>query len=163
MKKRNKYIIGAAILSFAVVVGIGATLAHGPRGSWGKPFSCHHGEDMADFIIWKMDRHVKELNLNQAQSQEYEKLKGEVKAGIAEAMERRREFRGMMRSEMEKENPDLNALANRVKERVNNIPDMVSKHIDLFLRFYNMLDEGQKAQVIEMIRWRMDPAQRQLP
>jgi hypothetical protein len=32
---------------------------------------------------------------------------------------------------------------------------MVSKPIDLFVNFYNLLDENQKAKVIEMFRARM--------
>ena len=79
MSRRKKIIMGALILSLMVLVGIGTTMTYGPRGSWAKGFppgfhgmGCHpgphgHGEDIADFILWKMDRHVKELNLNDAQ------------------------------------------------------------------------------------------------
>jgi len=94
MSRRKKIIIGALILTLAVVVGIGATMAYGPRGSWARGFppgfhgmGCHpgnHGHDIADFIMWKMDRHVKDLNLNQAQKNEYEKIKEEIKPSMEE-------------------------------------------------------------------------------
>jgi len=48
-------------------------------------------------------------------------------------------------TEMDKENPDINALAGLMKERAQNIPDMVSKPIDLFVNFYNLLDKDQQA------------------
>ena len=165
MSKRKKMIIGALILTLAVAVGIGATTVCGPKGSWARGFppgfhgmGCHpgtHGEDIADFILWKMDRHVKELNLNDTQKKEFEKGKEEIRAGIAEAIERKKDFRRIVHEEMGKENPDINALAGLMKERAQNIPDMVSKPIDLFVNFYNLLEENQKAKVIEMFRERM--------
>ena len=169
MSTRKKIIIGALILTLAIVVGIGATMAYGPKGSWARSFppgfhgmGCHpgpHGEDIADFILWKMDRHVKELNLNDVQKKEYEKSKEEIRAGIAQAIERKKDFHRIVHEEMDKENPDINALAGLMKERAQNIPDMVSKPIDLFVNFYNLLDENQKARVIEMFRSRMGSAQ----
>jgi hypothetical protein len=60
---------------------------------------------------------------------------------------------------MNKENPDINALAGVMKERAQNIPDMVSRPIDLFVDFYNLLDKDQQAKVIEMFRARMGSAQ----
>src|SRR5512147_3057101 len=100
MSKRKRMIIGALILTLAVAVGIGATTVCGPKGSWARGFGpgfhgmgCHpgpQGEDIADFILWKIDRHVKELNLNDAQKREYEKSKEQIRAGIAEAIERKK-------------------------------------------------------------------------
>jgi len=169
MSTRKKVIIGALILSLAVVVGIGATMAFGPKGSWARGFppgfhgmGCHpgpHGEDIADFITWKMDRHVKDLNLNEAQKQEYQKIKDELRAGIGAAIEKKRDFHGIVHAEMNKENPDINALAGLIKERAQHVPDMVSKPIDLFVDFYNLLDKDQQARVIEMFRLRMGRAQ----
>jgi len=169
MSRRKKIIIGTLLLTLAVVVGISATIAYGPKGSWARGFppgfhgmGCHpgpHGEDIADFIIWKMDRHVKELNLNDAQKREYERSKEEIRAGIADAIERKKDFHRIVHEEMDKENPDINALAGLMKERAQNIPDMVSKPIDLFVNLYNLLDENQKARVIEMFRWRMGSTQ----
>jgi len=165
MSKRKKIIMGALILTLAVVIGIGATIAYGPKGSWARGFppgfhgmGCHpgpHGEDIADFIAWKMDRHVKDLNLSEVQKNEYEKIKKDIKAGIAEAIERKRDFHRMVHEEMDKENPDIRALAGLMKERAQHIPDMVSKPIDLFVDFYSLLDENQQAKVIEMFRARM--------
>jgi len=168
MNKRKKIIMGALILTLAIVVGIGATIAYGPKGSWARGFSpgfhrmgCpsgSHGEDIADFILWKMDRHVKELNLKDTQKKEYEKSKEEIRASIAEAIERKKDFHRIVHEEMDKENPDINALAGLMKERAQNIPDMVSKPVDLFVNFYNLLDENQKTKVIEMFRARMGSA-----
>ena len=161
-KKKTLIIVLAA--SLVVAAGIGALTTCAPDGAWGKGVHSGfhrtgfhpHGEDVADFVLWKMDKHVKELNLNETQEQEYEKAKAQIKLTVAEAMERKMEFHGVLRDEMTKEKPDLEALAGMIKERVNLIPDRVSKHIDLFLNFYNTLDGDQKDQMIEMFRRRMD-------
>jgi len=156
MKNRKKYfIIGAVILFFGALAGLGVTVASGPHGSWHRGF--HHGfhEEFADFILWRMDRHVKDLNLDETQMQEYERIREEVKGYLTEAMEKRRDFHGILVDEISKEKPDIDALANLVKERMKNVPDFLSKHLDLFVEFYNILDENQKAQVIERLRYRM--------
>jgi Spy/CpxP family protein refolding chaperone len=157
MTKRKKYfIIGAVILSIGILASLGFTAACGPHGSWGKGFhSRFHSEDIADFISWKIDRHVKDLNLDDTQKQEYEKIKDQVKGSMTEAIERRREFHGMMHEEINKENPDLNNVANLARERLQKMPDIIGKNLDLFMDFYNrVLTDEQRAKVIEMIRER---------
>ena len=158
MKKRKKYlIIGAVILSLLVVGGLGFTSACGPHGRWHR--GCHHGfrsNDMMDFISWKMDKHVKELNLNETQTQQYEEIKDQVKGNITAAMERKKGFHNMVHDEMGKDNPDLDALAAEVKKRLETMPEILGENIDLFLKFYNdILNPQQKTQLIEMFRSRM--------
>jgi len=160
MKKRKKYlIIGAVILSVAVLAGLGISAACGPHGHWQKGFhSRFHSEDIADFVLWKMDRRVKDLDLNETQKQEYAKIKEQVKANLSEVMEERREFHRMMHDEINKENPDVNRVADLAKDRLKDLPDLIGKNLDLIVKFYNMLDESQKAQVLERLRWRMGGA-----
>jgi hypothetical protein len=171
MKNGKKVIVtGATILALAVV-GIGITKASGLKGAWGGHFQpCFHGAgmhpsfnggDISDFAMWKLDRHVRELNLNETQTQEYEKVKGVIKRSILEAHQGRSEFHQLVRVEIDKDNPDMNALVSLLKERVKHIPEMVSKPADLFLDFFNTLDAEQKAQVVEMIRWRLGSAEKQ--
>jgi Spy/CpxP family protein refolding chaperone len=157
MKKRKKYVIvGIVILSLLFITGLGFTAACGPQGRWHKGY--HHGfhsEDVADFILWKMDKHVKELNLNDTQGQQYDELKEQVKASIKEAIERRRAFHRMMYEEINRDNPDLNNVANLARERLQKTPDIIGKNLDLFMDFYNrVLTDEQRTKVIEMIRSR---------
>ena len=154
MKKRKYFIIGAVILSIGILASLGFTAACEHHGSWGKGFqSRFHSEDIADFILWKMDRHAKDLNLDDTQRQEYENIKAQVKVSIKEAMERRKEFHRMIHEEINKENPNLNNVANLARERLQKMPDIIGKNLDLFMDFYNrVLTEEQRAKVIEMIR-----------
>jgi hypothetical protein len=157
MKKRKKYIIiGAVILFIGILAVLGVNAACGPHGHWDKGFHPRfHCKDVTDFVLWKMDRHVKDLNLNEEQKQEYDRVRGQIKANIMEAMEKRREFHGIVETELSKENPDLKSLADLVKKRLDKMPGLIGKPLDLFLEFYNILDENQKAKVIERLRWRI--------
>ena len=157
MKKQKKYIIiGTVTLSLLVIMGLGLTAACGPGGHWDRGFHPKfRSEDVADFILWKMDKHVRELNLNDTQGQEYDQLKEQVKASIKEAIERRRAFHRMMYEEINRDNPDLNNVANLAKERLQRMPDIIGKNLDLFMDFYNrVLTDEQRTKVIEMIRSR---------
>ena len=155
MTKRKKYIlIGIVILSVAMLAGLGITAACCPHGHWHKgPHARFHSEDVADFVSWKMDRHVKDLNLDDSQSQEYEWLKGQIQESITEAMERRKDFHRVMHEEISRENPDLNAVAILAKDRLEKMPHMIGKNLDLLMDFYNrVLTDEQRAVVMEMIR-----------
>ncbi|MGD9038364.1 MAG: Spy/CpxP family protein refolding chaperone [Desulfobacteraceae bacterium] len=157
MKKRKRYfVIGAVILCIGILTTLGFTVACGPHGRWHKGYHHEfHSEDVADFILWKMDKHVKALNLNDTQNQEYGRIKEQVKGSITEAIERRRAFHRMMHEEINKENPDLNNVANLARERLQKMPDIIGKNLDLFMDFYNrVLTEEQRTKVIEMIRSR---------
>ena len=157
MKKRKNFlIIGAVILSIGILASLGFTAACGPHGHWHRGFhSEFHSEDVADFVLWKMDKHVKELNLDDTQRQEYNRIKEQVKVSITEAIERRREFHRMMHEEINKENPNLNNVANLAKERLQKMPEIIGKNLDFFMDFYNrVLTDEQRTKMIEMIRSR---------
>jgi hypothetical protein len=158
MKKRKKYIvIGIVVLSVAILAGLGLSAACGPHGHWHKGYhSRFHSEEVTDFISWKMDRHVKALNLDDSQRREYEKMKEQIRLSITEAMERRKEFHRIMYEEINKENADLNAVANLARDRLQNMPDIIGKNLDLFMDFYNrVLNSEQRAEVIRIIRERI--------
>jgi len=161
MKKRKKYIdivVGAVILCLMVLSGLGVKAAFAPRGLGHRGY--HHGihnKDVADFILWKMDRHAKDLNLNDSQMQEYEVLKGKIKASMAETMRERKEFRKMFHEEIRKTSPDLSNLTKLAKERLQKMHEIIEKNLDLFMDFYNrVLSDNQKAKVIEQIRSRVE-------
>jgi hypothetical protein len=42
-----------------------------------------------------------------------------------------------------------------LKDQLRGMPDVMEKHLDYFEEFYNILDEDQKAQVIQKFRKKM--------
>ena len=74
MKTRNKVFVGSGIiLLLLLLAGFGLVSAYGPLGDSCRGFNPRfhgrgffpggHSKDMADFILWRMDKKAKELNL----------------------------------------------------------------------------------------------------
>ena len=103
-----------------------------------------------------MDSRVEELDLSETQMEEYEEIRLKVKAGLTEAMENRREFFRELKREINKDNPDMNALSDHIRQQLRKMPDFMSYNLDLFMEFYNVLDENQSARLLEKFRNRMD-------
>ncbi len=167
MKSRKKYfIIGAAILLIALLAGVSFIAACGPPGFCDMgPHRMFCGEgshprffgkDFSEFILARIDSRVEDLDLSETQMEEYRGIRQKVKDKIVFAMEKRREFFRELRDEVNEDNPDINALAGRIKLHLGKMEDFMSNNLDLLMEFYNILDEDQKARVIEKMRDKME-------
>ena len=166
MKSRKKYfIIGAAILLIALLAGVSFIAACGPPGfSDMGPHRMFCGEDshprffgkdFSEFILARVDSRVEDLDLSETQIEEYGEIRQKVKGKFVFAMEKRREFFRELRDEINEDNPNMDALAGRIKLHLGKMEDFMSGNLDLLMEFYNILDEDQKARVIEKMREKM--------
>lgn len=170
MKTRNKIFIGSGILIFVLVfTGIGLVSAYGPWGGpWGGPcgsfsprfhsrgfHSGPHHQDMADFIIWKMDKKARELNLTATQKAKYEAIKGNLKGHLFEFHNEHQKMKDQFHKEISKENPDVKLLVESTKTKLNELSGFMNKNLDLLLDFYTSLDNRQKAMINDEIKERM--------
>jgi hypothetical protein len=57
---------------------------------------------------------------------------------------------------MDRENPDLDRVVSLAREHVDKIPVTVGEGLDHLLELYNILNDDQKIQVIEMMRERIE-------
>jgi len=166
MKTRNKVFIGIGILFLVLVfTGYGLVSAYGPwlgfcqgfhprmqaRGFHSKAFH----QDMAEFILWKMDKKAKELNLTTSQRAKYEAIKGNLKGHFLEFHNEHQKMKDQFHQEMNKENPDIKMLLESAKAKVNELSSFMNKNLDLFLDFYSSLDNRQKAMISDEIKERM--------
>jgi hypothetical protein len=119
----------------------------GPPGFADKNFS--------ERVLKHMDSHVEELNLNETQRQSYEALKTRLKAHFEEGKAKRTAWVGELRTELNKEKPDIQFMAAHIKKAARELPEAVDRHVDLFVEFYSLLDEGQKMKVVRRFRDRM--------
>lgn len=165
MKTRNKVLIGSGIALFLTLI-IGFGLVAG--SSWGNPggkFPCpfpgrgFHSpalqKDMAEFIVWRMDKLARNLNLNGAQKTKYEELKNSISARLSTGFEERRQLRARFLEEMNKENPDVRGLADSLKTRINDFSGFLSSNLDLLAEFYDSLNVDQKRLLNTEIRERI--------
>lgn len=166
MTFRKKYfIIGAAILLFALLAGVSFIAACGPPGFCDRgPHRMFCGEDshpgffgkdFSGFILARIDSRVEDLDLSETQMEEYRGIRQRVKDKFVFAMEKRRGFFRELHDEINADNPDMNALAGRIKLHLGKMQDFMAGNLDLFVEFYNILDEEQKAMLLENARKKM--------
>ena len=165
MKTRNKVFVGSGIILLLLLfAGFGLVSAYGP---WGdscpgfRPrfqdrgfFPGGHSKDRAEFILWRMDKKAKELNLTSAQKAKYEVLKGNIKAHFSEGNEHQK-MKDQFRTEMSKEDPNVKNLAETMKTKIKDLSGFVNENLDLLVDFYESLDSNQKRLINNEIRERM--------
>ena len=166
MKTRNKVFIGGGILFLVLVVsGFGLVAAYGP---WGGPCGAFphrfhargfHSEafhkDMAEFILWRMDKKAKELNLSDKQKAKYEVFKENLKTHFSTAMNDHQKMRERFHEEMDREDPNVPLMIESMKSKINEMSAFLDKSLGLFLDFYNTLDSKQKRMITDEIKERM--------
>jgi hypothetical protein len=166
MKTRNKAMIGGGIISsILLMAGLGFSLSSGPwsdscegfhprfqdRGF----FSGSHPKDKAKFILWRMDKKAKELNLTPEQQAKYDVIKGNVKSHFSEDLTDRQQLKNQFQQEMSKEDPDVKNLVEGMKTKIKVMSGFVEKNLDLLVDFYDSLDRNQKHLINDEIRERM--------
>jgi LTXXQ motif family protein len=167
MKTRNRVFIGSGmILLLMLLAGIGLVSAYGPWGDscpgfgprfQDRRFFCgEHSRDRADFILWRMDKMAKELNLTSTQKAKYEVLKGNIEAHFTEARNDHQKMKDQFRTEMSKEDPNVKNLAETMKAKIIDLSGFLNQNLDLLVDFYESLDSGQKRLLNDEIRERMN-------
>ena len=160
---KKHFIITGTILFLGIVVACGF---HGFRdrgyhtGFCGKgPHPKFFGKNFSEHVLSRMDEKVEDLNLSENQKIEYVKIRLEAKEKLTEALEKRKENFVQLQNEINKDKPDINKMAEVAKKQFNKIPVFMAGNLDLFIKFYNILDEDQKTKVIETMRKKMRACQ----
>ena len=157
MEKRKKYFIaGRMVLFIMLFAGFGLVTACGPCRGFHRGFhpGLHH-KDFSEFILWWLDKGVEGLNLSEAQKEKYEEIKGKIETRLKEHRDDRKRWIEELRTEMNKEDPNVKALSESVKKRIKRFPGFMEGNLDLFIEFYETLDKEQKNKIMATIRKRM--------
>ncbi len=157
MKTRKRYFVfGGIVLVVMLLAGFGLVAACGPcRGFQGGFHPGLHQKHFLDFVLWRLDKGVEELNLTEPQKEKYGKLKEEIKTRLKELMNERKRWREELQTEMSKENPDVRVLSDSVKQRIERFSGFMEENLDLLVTFYETLDQQQKEKILAMVRERM--------
>ena len=157
MKLKKKYVIVGSVVAFLVLgTGFCIVKASGDYGFCGRGFHPpFFKKAFPERILKHMDKKMEELNLSEEQKGKYAQLKASFKADFEEIRSRRHKFMNEIKTEIDLQNPDMQRLAGMVKDRLNGMPDRIGTHLDQLVDFYNILNEEQKARVLERMRERM--------
>ena len=135
--KRLVISIGVGMLATAVIAACGLFGSREPEPFFHRGLGPRfQGKDFSRQVLTRLDDHVKTLNLNEAQKRKYGELRAQIEADMAAMKERRKVFLESVRKEIDRENPDLDAVASRIKERLDEVPRRIGAHLDAFLEFY---------------------------
>jgi Spy/CpxP family protein refolding chaperone len=157
MGKRKKYfVVGSIVLLIVLLTGFELVAARGPcRGFHGGFHPGFHHKDISEFILWRLDKGVEGLNLSEAQKGEYEEMKGKLETRFKELREDRKRWMEEFQTAMKKEDPDVKALSESVKKRIERFSGFMEGNLDLFVEFYETLDQEQKEKIMATIRKKM--------
>jgi len=154
MKLKKKYVIVGSVVAFLVLgTGFCIVKASGDYGFCGRGFHPPFSKKaFPERILKHMDKKMEELNLSEGQKEKYAQLKASFKADFEEMRSRRHKFMNEIKAEIDQQNPDMQRLADTVKDRLKQMPDRIGTHLDQLVDFYNILDEEQKTRVLERMR-----------
>ncbi len=157
MKLKKKYVIvGSVVAFFVFATGFCIVKASGDYGFCGRGFQPpFFRKAFPERILNRMDNKMEELNLSEEQKEKYIQLKASFKADFEEMRTGRYKLMNDMRAVIDQEQPDMERVAGLVKDRLRRMPDRIGTHLDQLVDFYSILDEEQKARVVERMRERM--------
>ena len=158
ISKKN-YIIGGSVLLILLFTGFGLVAALEPWGGFHPRRGFHHGfdhRDIAEFLLWRMDKKMKALDLSEEQQENYNRIRSNIEKQLTLGMDDRKMMRDTFQREMSQENPDVRLLAGMVKTKIDEVSGMINENLDLVVGFYESLNEAQKNEVLNAIRERME-------
>ena len=146
---KKTYITGGIVLFVGVIVVFAGFFA-----GCGPHMFCDG--DFSEHILSRMDSRVEKLELSDSQQEKYEEIRLRVKANLDKGKEERRKFFSELQIEINKGNPNINAVTDLVKRKFTEGPIHLTDNLDLFVEFYNILDEDQKEILITKLRKKMN-------
>lgn len=165
-KKKAIWIAGVCFLAL-MIAGIGFALTSGACGfapDHGSGF-CRKGpafmhEEIADFIVWRLDNGAKQLSLSDQQQRLYDRFRENIRDAFETGIKARTVFRQKMTDASEANTPDLNSLALEARDQVEAVSRRISENLTAFSEFYASLDTHQKQTVADGLKKRLQAKQR---
>ena len=156
-RKKKYFIIGGIILLIMLLTGFGLVAAWGPCGGFDRGFHPgFHNKDFSDFILWRLDKKLADLNLTDVQKEKFEEIKGKIETQLKAGMDDRKRMIEEFHAEINKEDPNVKALAGKIKKKIEEISGFMEENLDLFVEFYETLDDTQKDRLIDAIKDRIE-------
>jgi len=145
MFKRRTVLVGFALLGTILIAGAGIAGCHRAPGFCGGGF---HGKEFPKYVLEKMDAEIEALQLTEAQQETYREIRAKVESELVEMGQERKAIFQEVKTELDKDAPDLNVLADLLKSQTKRFPDRMTFFVDQFMDFYQVLDTEQKRKVV---------------
>lgn len=116
----------------------------------------HHGPPMSESQVDRMLEHIDDrfddLEPTAAQRQQYQEVRRQIETDMRNGLTQRRTLMESVRRDLAANNPDVHAIAERVKAHMQERQSAMQSAPDRFVAVYDILNAEQKAKVIEELR-----------
>ena len=138
------------ILWFVIPIGLVAVLltAHAAQ-SFG--FRHRGSGHMKEFVMFKLDRLGKELNLNDSQTANLDSFKQDLEKIMDQHADKRSQIHSAVKEELSKQDPDLTNITPLINQRIDETAQVAHGLVDRFNQFFSSLTPEQKKTVSEKI------------
>ncbi|MCP4750308.1 MAG: hypothetical protein GY866_05415 [Proteobacteria bacterium] len=110
------------------------------------------GHGNPERLLEHIDDHVEDLDLNDEQNVKYQEIRAKAEVKLTNQHLSRKKFMLKLKDRINQKNPDISALNGQLKEKLKAMPPALSAYLDYFEEFYNILNDEQKAEVLEEFR-----------
>lgn len=156
----NRKTISVFVILVILITGAGfwVITGFGPAGPgfkgrcFGRGMPACMQKEIGAFFLWRMDREAGSLGLSDVQQQRYNAFRSQLETFMDRGMEARSSIREQAKSEFRKEVMDISVVALAVKSRIGDVSSGMDRNLELFVEFYNTLDDDQKKQLSDHIR-----------
>ena len=102
-------------------------------------------------ILKKLDSHAEELKLTVPQKEKYQAFRSRVAEALKMRQDRKQRHEEL-KAELEKDNPDMNAIIGRIKGHIKSGGDVMTLSLDSFGEFYATLNPDQQKSTLKHFR-----------
>lgn len=115
--------------------------------------SCrHHHRPDAEHALGHLDDYMEDLELNAGQQQKYQEIRSRIKEDMIAGKSHRDALMAEIDGEFQKAEPDVRALATKIKSQMESHESIFKTAPDYFVEIYEILEPNQKAKVNEDVR-----------
>ncbi len=118
---------------------------------------CHprrFADDFPQSMLEHIDEHVEDLQLTAEQDGQYQNIRTRLEADLIKQKAKHEAFRNSMKGIIAEENNGVKEITARLRTEANDLPEMASLYLDYIDEFYDILDDQQKALIMDEIRSR---------
>lgn len=119
----------------------------------------HHGYRDADYpahLLEHIDEHVEELALSDIQNDQYLEIRSRLEADLIKQQEQHKAFKSSLLAVIDNQASQVTDITALARSKVDEVPAMAKTYLDYIDEFHAVLDEQQRAQLMEEIREKAD-------
>lgn len=116
---------------------------------------CHHHRKDQDYpkrMLEHIDEHVEELQLSDTQNDQYLAIRARLETDLVKQQEDHKAFKASILTIIDREDSSVKDLTAAFRTKSKEIPGVADLYLNYIDEFYEILDDQQKAQVMEEIR-----------